>query len=87
MKKFIAGLLVVIGVVAPIAAYAEYYKVSVTRVDQDLYKTDSGLYIVTQYCYEYAYSGAAVLKYERSGYDNKLIFDSGTSCGVKKVFK
>lgn len=79
------GLVVAISV--PAAAYAEYYKVNVKRIEQDLYKTDSGLYIQTQYCYEYTYGDDAVLKYEQYSYDNKLIFDSGTSCDVKKVFK
>lgn len=69
------------------AVYADYYKVNVKRVDQDLYKTDNGLYIQTQYCYEYTIGDNAVLKYQQYSYDNKLIFDSGTSCDVKKVFK
>ena len=69
------------------AAIAEYYKVNVRRVDKDLYKTSSGLFIQTKYCYEYAYGEDAVLKYEQYSYDNKLIFDSGTSCEVAKVFK
>lgn len=68
-------------------AYAEYYKVNVKRVDQDLYKTDNGLYIQTQFCYEYTFGDNAVLKFQQYSYDNKLIFDSGTSCDVKKVFK
>lgn len=69
------------------SAHAEFYKVSVRRVEQDLYKTDSGHYIQTRYCYEYTYGDDAVLKYEPYSYDNKLIFDSGTSCDVVKVFK
>lgn len=66
---------------------AEYYKVNVKRVEQNLYRTDSGLYIQTKYCYEYAYGEDAVLKYEDYSYDNKLVFDSGTTCDVEKVFK
>ena len=69
-------------------AYAEYYKVNVKRVDKDLYKTTTdGLYIQTRYCYEYTYGDEAVLKYEDYSYENKLIFNSGTSCDVVKVFK
>ena len=68
-------------------AMAEYYKVNVRRVDKDLYKTSTGLFIQTKYCYEYAYGDDAVLKYEQYSYDNKLIFDSGTSCDIEKVFK
>ena len=69
-------------------AYAEYYKVNVKRIDKDLYKTTTGgLYIQTRYCYEYTYGDEAVLKYEDYSYENKLIFNSGTSCDVVKVFK
>ena len=77
-----AALLAVTG-----AACAEMYKVTVKRIDQDLYKTSEGIYIQTKYCYEYTYGDDAVLKYEDYSYDNKLIFDSGTSCDVEKVFK
>ena len=72
----------------PTLAYAEYYKVNVKRVDANLYKTTTGgLYIETRYCYEYTYGDDAILKYEQYSYDNKLIFSSGTSCDVAKVFK
>ena len=69
------------------AAAAEMYAVHVRRIDKDLYKTDEGVYIQTKYCYEYTYGDDAVHKYEPYGYDNKLIFDSGTTCDVFKVFK
>ena len=79
---------IIVAVAIPSLAYAEYYKVNVKRVDQDLYKTTTGgLYIQTRYCYEYTYGDDAVLKYEDYSYENKLIFDSGTSCDVVKVFK
>lgn len=69
------------------AACAEMYKVTVRRIDKDLYKTSDGVYIQTKYCYEYAYGDDAVLRYERYSYENKLIFDNGTVCDVEKVFK
>lgn len=69
------------------AASAEMYAVNVKRIDKDLYKTDEGVYIQTKYCYEYTYGDDAVLRYEPYSYDNKLIFDSGTTCEVVKVFK
>ena len=79
---------IAVAVTIPTFANAEYYKVNVKRIDQDLYKTTTGgLYIKTRYCYEYTYGDDAVLKYEDYSYDNKLIFDSGTSCDVEKVFK
>ena len=66
---------------------AEMYTVEVRRIDQDLYKTDEGVYIQTRHCYRYTYGEEAVLKYEQYSYDNKLIFDDGESCEVEKVFK
>ena len=68
-------------------AFAEMYRVSVRRIDKDLYKTSEGVYIQTKYCYEYAYGDDAVLSYEKYSYDNKLIFDNGTVCEFEKVFK
>lgn len=68
-------------------ARAEMYVVEVRHIDQGLYKTSEGVYIQTRYCYRYAYGEEAVLKYEQYSYDNKLIFDDGEVCEVKKVFK
>ena len=85
--KFRSVLAAIVAMAIPVLAFAEYYKVNVKRVDQDLYKTTTGnLYIQTRYCFEYTYGDDAVLKYEDYSYDNKLIFDSGTSCEVVKVF-
>ena len=68
-------------------AFAEYYKVSVTRIDQDLYKdSNSGVYIETRFCYVYGYYLEAILKLESFSFGNKLIFENGTTCGVVKVF-
>ena len=67
--------------------HAEYYKITVEKVDKDLYRmTDGKLLIETKYCYEYApFNTEAILKYERYSYDNKIIFESGTSCDVKEI--
>jgi hypothetical protein len=69
------------------AALAETYEVSVTRKDRNLYRVDGKpLLIQTKYCYEYAYSEVAFLKWQ--GYGGKLIFvDSEASCDVKAVFQ
>lgn len=76
------GLLAVAG-----SAMAEMYKVTVRRIDKDLYKTSEGVYIQTKYCYEYAYGDDAVLIYDKYSYANKLVFDNGAVCEVEKVFK
>lgn len=87
MKKF---MLVIFGLIMSASAFAEYYKVDVKRIDQDMYKTKEGLIILTKYCYEYTFGfgDSAILKYDQySRFDNKLIFDSGASCQVDKVLK
>jgi len=69
------------------SAFAGVYSVNVKRLDSNLYRTSDGFIIVTKWCYEYTYGDDAILKYERYSYDNKLIFSSGTSCVVEKIFK
>ncbi len=83
MKKLFLLLIVLI----PSVASAEFYKVEVTRLDKDLYRTSEGFYIETKYCYEYATRDTAVLSYEQYSYDNKLIFEGGDTCEVKRIFK
>jgi hypothetical protein len=66
----------------------DYYQVSVTRKDNNLYKVENTkFYVQTQYCYEYAYSAKAILRIDSTyGYTiGKLIFDSGTTCDVKAI--
>lgn len=84
MKKTITALLMTI---IATSAFAEFYKVDVRRVDKDVYRTSDGFVIITKYCYEYARGDEAILKYDRYSYDNKLIFEDGTSCEVAKVVK
>jgi hypothetical protein len=68
-------------------ASADFYKVTVKRVDQDLYQVvGTNFYIQTQYCYHYTYGEEAILNYDQYSYSNKLIFNSGTHCNVLKVF-
>lgn len=82
MKK----LLVILGLL-PVTVLAEFYKVEITRLDRNLYKTSDGVYIETKYCYEYARREEAVLSYEQYSYNNKLIFKNGQQCDVARVFK
>jgi hypothetical protein len=85
MKK-LSLILILIFLSVTTLANAEFYKIYVKRIDQNLYKDmNSGTVIVTQWCYEYAYGENAILKYDRYSYDNKLIFNSGTTCDVSKV--
>jgi hypothetical protein len=66
----------------------EVYRVTVTRVDKDLYKIENTrpvVYIETQHCYQYATRDDAILRYERYGTNNKLIFSDDTSCDVKAL--
>lgn len=67
-------------------AYADFYQMYVTRVDNNVYKsTDSKVVIITNFCLELAISDKAILKYDRYSFDNKIIFSSGT-CDVKEVY-
>lgn len=71
---------------------SEFYKISVTRKGQDLYKIDNqDIYIKTRYCYEYVHYQEAILQIDSpSGYTiGKLIFvnsfGSNNECDVEKV--
>ena len=63
------------------------HKISVTRIDSNVYRIDSGWnrggHITTRYCYVYAYRMEAILDDEW----NKLIFENGESCDVVGVHK
>lgn len=70
-------------------AHAEWYKVSVTRKADNLYKVEDtypAVWIETRFCFEFAFREPAVLRYERFSYDNRLVFDNGTACDVVRVF-
>ena len=55
-------------VLVPTELKSGSYDVSVTRKGQDLYRVDgTSTYIGTRYCYEYAYSQKAVLRYQSLG--------------------
>lgn len=71
------------------AAAADYYRVNVRRVEQNLYRdTTSRMYIKTRYCYEYVYGEDAILVWDGPrSWSNKLIFDSGSECDVEGVFR
>jgi hypothetical protein len=68
-------------------SFAEVYSVYVKRESSNLYRDSSGVYIETNYCYEYTYGDEAILRYSDNSYDNKIIFSSGAECPVKSVFK
>ncbi|PZT47733.1 hypothetical protein B6S12_07680 [Helicobacter valdiviensis] len=72
--------------IVPSFIYAEIYKVYVTREENNLYKTQEGIYIKTKFCYVYAYNQEAILKYDSYSYDNKLIFDYD-ECQVEKLLR
>ena len=81
-KLLCLGLLTI-----PAIAASEFYKVEVTRLDTNLYRTSDGVYIETNMCLELALREEAILSYEQYSYNNKLVFKNGTSCDVKRVFK
>ncbi|MBS5999506.1 hypothetical protein [Haemophilus parainfluenzae] len=85
---FYKNKLLCLGLLAiPAIAIAEFYKIEITRLDSNLYRTTDGIYIETEFCHEYARGDEAVLSYEQYSYDNKLIFQNGETCDVKRIFK
>jgi len=68
-------------------SFAEMYRVNVKRVDNNLYQTTDGRYVIkTKYCYEYTYGEDVVLDYTKYSYNNKIIFRSGTTCEVEGIY-
>lgn len=85
MKRIAMSALLIVALAA--FAWAEYYKLEgVTRADQDLYKTTSGVWVITQYCYHYGYGETAILKWEGQYGNNKITWDN-ESCTVKNILK
>ena len=74
---------------AAISVPTDYYKLSgVRRVDQDLYKTNDGVIVQTQYCYHYTYGEDAILKWEGPySHSNKIIWKDDSKCDVKSLLK
>lgn len=61
------------------------YNVTVSRKDANVYKMSyPTAYIITRYCYEYAYSEDAVLKWR--SYSGELVWENGDDCDVEAVF-
>ena len=72
------------------ARAAEYYKVSVTRISQNIYREETSRAIIaTRYCYEYAYSEDAILVWDGPySFSNKLIFTNmSNECEVEGVYR
>jgi hypothetical protein len=83
MRKFAAPLVLLATI-----AKADLYEVTVTRIGQDLYQDlTTGIVIQTQFCYEYVYYDDAILKYEQYSYGNKIVFEDGEACDVKRILK
>lgn len=80
MKKLLVISLVAL---SSVAQAAEWYKVTVTRKDNNIYRTAMGTIIITNYCWEYAFMEEAILKID--SFDSKLIFENGEVCDVEKV--
>ncbi len=87
MKKLILGLLIA---VFSSQVFAEAYKITIQkRIESNLYLVSSGgskFLLKTKYCYEYTTYEDAVLFYDEYSYDNKVIFKSGNSCEVEKIY-
>jgi hypothetical protein len=66
---------------------SEYYKVSnVKRLDQNLYRSSSGLYIQTQFCFHLTLGEDAILKWEGKYGDNKIFWADDSTCQVVSIW-
>jgi len=85
MRKIIVTVFLSILIVSFTSiAYAEIYKLNITRIDQDLYKdTYTNYYIKTRSCYEYCYYQDVIFNSET----NQLIFPNGFSYDITGVLK
>jgi hypothetical protein len=94
MNNLIVAVLLTV-IMSDVCYAADYYKVSVTRKDSNLYKIDgTDLYIRTKYCYEYATGQKAILVWNGKGeyagnqltfigYDDKV----NDSCDVVSLLR
>jgi len=84
MKKLLA--LISLSILCS-SSFAEMYKINIRRVDNNVYQTMDGRFIIkTKYCYEYTYGDEVVLDYTKYSYDNKIIFRSGTTCQIEGIY-
>lgn len=88
-KTLLVTVIVIVLVIALCGmSFAELYKVHVKRIGTNLYKDlNSGIIIETQFCYKYTFGEDVILKYEPYSFDNKLIFDDGSSYRVVKIYR
>lgn len=85
-KTIVIGLGTVAVLLFSPALHAETYRVTVTRIDSNLYRdTSSKAIIETRYCYEYATSDDAVLRWEGRYGNNWIVFSSNTKCDVVAI--
>jgi len=85
MHKLIAGLLT-LSLAAP--AHAEYYRLNLTRVGENLYRESStNIVIVTRNCHAYLYMEDVILNFSEPGaFDNMIVLNAeGDYCEVKEV--
>lgn len=80
-------VLVVLLVFVGTALASDYYRLSVTRVSQDLYRVENTSYFfTTQYCYEYVVWEDALLRWD--GPDGWVYWQSDSSpCHVIRVLQ
>jgi hypothetical protein len=84
VRKLCAGVAACLLVAVPAAA--EVYRVTVTRIDYNLYRdVGSKAIIETRFCHERVNRDDAVLKWEGRYGDNWIVFSDGSKCDVVAV--
>lgn len=70
-------------------SWAEFYKLNIKKVDDNLYKSKEGFYIKTRFCFKInsLWFQEVILNYTNEySYNNKMIFSDNSTCGVEKIF-
>ncbi len=89
MKQILIFMALVMLILSANSAMAETQNVIIKKkVGDNLYKTETGLYIETGNCEEKINNDTkAVLKYDKKSDSNEIIFENGSKCTVVVVFK
>jgi hypothetical protein len=91
MRRIIGAVMALVAISSSAFA-SDYYKVQVTRKDQDLYEVvGEGIYIKTRFCFEFVFFEDAIVKIDSpAGFNiGEIIFvESGSAkCDIEKILR
>jgi len=87
-NRHVKSLLIFAILILPTASLAEYYKVSVSKKGDNLYKVEGqNIYIITKFCIELALGEDVILDIDATGQGKMMFPNSNSSCDVEKILK